>query len=128
MVPLVYSTYSGSFAPTDTQAAGSAPATASFQSMSRPFCSSPASCGRWRRITLSGLCLEIEIALSTIGLYGTVRPGSSPHEPQTISLGRACSMRAASSCAAKPPKTTECTAPMRAQASMAINACGTIGM
>ena len=77
---------------------------------------------------MSGFCLESEIALSTIGLYGTIRPGSRPQEPQTMSFGRACSMRAASSCAAKPPKTTECTAPIRAQPSMAINACGTIGM
>jgi hypothetical protein len=37
-------------------------------------------------------------------------------------------MRAASSAAAKPPNTTECTAPRRAQASMAIGASGTIGM
>ncbi len=37
-------------------------------------------------------------------------------------------MRAASSAAANPPKTTECTAPSRAVASMAITACGTIGM
>jgi len=37
-------------------------------------------------------------------------------------------MRAASSGAAKPPNTTECTAPMRAQASMAMTASGIIGM
>jgi hypothetical protein len=37
-------------------------------------------------------------------------------------------MRLASSLAAKPPKTTEWMAPMRAQASMAIAASGTIGM
>jgi hypothetical protein len=37
-------------------------------------------------------------------------------------------MRAASSAAAKPPKTTECTAPSRAQASMAMAASGIIGM
>ena len=34
-------------------------------------------------------------------------------------LGRASAIRAASSAAAKPPKTTECTAPSRAQASIA---------
>ena len=42
-------------------------------------------------------------------------------------LGWASSIRAASSAAAKPPKTTECTAPIRAQASIAIAASGTIG-
>ena len=45
-----------------------------------------------------------------------------------IAFGRASSMRTASSCAAKPPKTTECTAPSRAQASIATSASGTIGM
>jgi len=51
-----------------------------------------------------------------------------PQEAETISLGLASSMRLASSFAAKPPKTTEWMAPMRAQASMAITASGTIGM
>ena len=37
-------------------------------------------------------------------------------------------MRAASSWGAKPPKTTEWMAPMRAQASIAMTASGTIGM
>ena len=51
-----------------------------------------------------------------------------PHEAVTTSTGRASSMRAASSRGAKPPKTTECTAPMRAQASIASTASGTMGM
>ncbi len=37
-------------------------------------------------------------------------------------------MRLASSAAANPPNTTECTAPSRAQASMVMAASGTIGM
>jgi hypothetical protein len=37
-------------------------------------------------------------------------------------------MRFASSVAAKPPKTTEWIAPMRAHASIAMTASGTIGM
>ena len=45
-----------------------------------------------------------------------------------MSLGLASSMRLASSFDAKPPKTTEWTAPMRAHASMATTASGTIGM
>ena len=51
-----------------------------------------------------------------------------PHEAETTTLGRASSIRLASSCAAKPPNTTEWIAPMRAQASIAITASGTIGM
>jgi hypothetical protein len=43
-------------------------------------------------------------------------------------LGRASSIRTASSCAANPPKTTEWIAPSRAQASIASSASGTIGM
>jgi len=53
---------------------------------------------------------------------------SMPQEAETISLGWQSSIRVASSLAAKPPKTTECTAPIRAQASMAIAASGTMGM
>ena len=41
-----------------------------------------------------------------------------------MTFGLASSMRVASSFAAKPPKTTEWTAPMRAQASMAISGLG----
>ena len=63
-----------------------------------------------------------------IGLYGTTRDGSIPHEAVTITLGCASSTRTASSWAAKPPKTTECTAPSRAVASIAMTASGTIGM
>ena len=45
-----------------------------------------------------------------------------------MTLGLASSIRVASSFAAKPPNTTEWTAPMRAQPSMATAASGTIGM
>ena len=51
-----------------------------------------------------------------------------PHEAETTTFGRASSIRLASSCAAKPPNTTEWIAPMRAHASIAITASGTIGM
>ncbi|CAB4714696.1 unannotated protein [freshwater metagenome] len=57
-----------------------------------------------------------------------IRVGSKPHDAETITLGLASSIRAASSAGAKPPKTTECTAPNRAQASMATKASGTIGI
>ncbi len=45
-----------------------------------------------------------------------------------IALGVASSIRTANSLAAKPPNTTEWTAPNRAQASMASSASGTIGI
>ena len=51
-----------------------------------------------------------------------------PQEAERMSFGLASSMRVASSFAAKPPKTTEWIAPMRAQASMAKTASGIIGM
>jgi len=68
------------------------------------------------------------MAWSSIGLYSTVRDGSIPQEADTTTVGRASSMRTASSCAANPPNTTECTAPSRAHASIAITASGIIGM
>src|SRR5882672_7382146 len=51
-------------------------------------------------------------------------PTSTPQEAETMTFGVASFIRVASSLAAKPPNTTECTAPMRAQASMAINDAG----
>jgi hypothetical protein len=57
-----------------------------------------------------------------------MRATSIPHEADTITFGAASSMRSASSFAANPPNTTECTAPMRAQANIATIASGTIGM
>ena len=63
-----------------------------------------------------------------MGLYSTTRDGSIPQDADTITAGRASSMRVASSWAANPPNTTECTAPSRAQASIAITASGIIGM
>ena len=68
------------------------------------------------------------MASSSSGLYGTTRLTSMPHDADNTSFGLASSMRAASSFGANPPKTTEWTAPMRAQASMPITASGTIGM
>ena len=76
----------------------------------------------------SGLAEASAIAWSSSGLYWTTRPGSTPQLAERTSLGLASSMRVASSFAAKPPNTTECTAPMRAQASIAITVSGTIGM
>ena len=79
-------------------------------------------------MTGSGLCFESPIARSSRGLYSTIRPGSMPQLAVRTTFGSASSMRVASSLAAKPPNTTECTAPMRAQASIATIASGIIGM
>ena len=68
------------------------------------------------------------MAASSIGLYSTMRVGSMPQDAETMTVGRTSSMRTASSCGAKPPNTTECTAPSRAQASIAMTASGIIGM
>jgi hypothetical protein len=76
----------------------------------------------------SGFDSTMPIAASSSGLYGTTPLGSIPQDAETTTLGLASSIRLASSCAANPPKTTEWTAPIRAQASIAITASGTIGM
>ena len=68
------------------------------------------------------------MASFTIGIYSTVRPGSKPHVAVTISLALQSSIRVASSWGAKPPKTTEWTAPILAQPSIAIAASGTMGI
>ena len=53
-----------------------------------------------------------------------MRDGLIPHEAETITAGCASSIRVASRGAANPLNTTECTAPSRAQASIAITASG----
>ena len=68
------------------------------------------------------------MARSSSGLYAITRAPSMPQEADRIADGLESLMRVASSAAAKPPNTTEWTAPMRAQASIAITASGIIGM
>ena len=85
-------------------------------------------CGRCTMIVCSGLCAASSTAASRIGLYSMTRATSMPQDAETISLGLASSILTASSWAAKPPNTTLCTAPSRAQASIAMTASGIIGM
>ena len=113
-------------AATGSHGAGSASAITSAQVRSRPGTSGAGSCGRCTTTQRSGACAASSSAAARIGWYGTTRSASMPQEVATTTFGRASSIRTASSCAAKPPKTTECTAPIRAQASMAITASGTI--
>ena len=68
------------------------------------------------------------MARSSSGLYSMTHLPSMPQDAATMTAGSASSMRTASSFAANPPNTTECTAPSRAQASIAMTASGTIGM
>jgi hypothetical protein len=51
-----------------------------------------------------------------------------PQLADKMTFGLQSLMRVASSLGAKPPNTTECTAPIRAQASMANTASGIIGI
>ncbi len=95
---------------------------------SRPFRRVARACGRCTMTQLSGLCDDSSTARSSNGLYSITRLPSMPHEADTTTLGRPSSRRIASSCGANPPKTTECTAPSRAQASMAITASGIMGI
>ncbi len=120
--------YSGSVASTGTQGAGTGSAAMSWcQSRSRSPIAAVAR-GRCTMTVRSGLCAASSIAASRIGLYSMIRATSMPQEAETTTLGLASSIRTASSCGAKPPKTTLCTAPSRAQASIATTASGIIGM
>ncbi len=69
--------------------------------------------------TLAGLCRASRMASSSNGLYGVTLPARLPASALTTSTGCALSMRLARLTLAKPPKTTEWMAPMRAQASIA---------
>src|SRR6266545_394882 len=104
--------YSGSVAATGTQSAGSAAAMACSHATSRPAVRCPGPCGRCTITHRCGLCLASVSARSRIGRYSTMRLTSMPHEAETTTFGVASSIRRASSCAANPPNTTECTAPV----------------
>ena len=76
----------------------------------------------------SGLCLASSIAFLRSGLYSIVFPGSYPQYAYKIIFALQSSILLASSFAAKPPKTTEWTAPILAHPSIAIAASGIIGI
>ena len=67
-------------------------------------------------------------ASSAICLSGTMLPRRYPPSAVTSTLHCESLMRSRSESLLKPPKTTLCTAPMRAQASIAIASSGTSGM
>ena len=74
------------------------------------------------------LYLASSIALSSIGLYSIIFPGSMPLEPAIIIFGLESFIRVANSFGAKPPNTTTCTAPILAHASIDATASGIIGI
>ena len=68
-----------------------------------------------------------EITSSTCCLTGMNLPFRRAPSGRISALARETSSRSRTAVAAKPPKTTVCGAPMRAQASMAMTTSGIIG-
>ena len=67
------------------------------------------------------------MAASAIRLSGSICPRRKPPSAVIRTTAPASLIRSRSASAENPPNTTECTAPMRAQASIAIAASGTMG-
>ena len=68
------------------------------------------------------------IASSAAGLSGVALPRRQPPSAVIRTFASASLMRPARASAEKPPNTTVCAAPRRAQASMATGSSGIIGM
>ena len=68
------------------------------------------------------------IASSTIALIGSARPPRICSSAVMIAVAPASMIRSCSDFAEKPPKTTECVAPIRAHACMAATPSTDIGM
>ncbi len=94
---------------------------------SRPLCIGTSCSVRRATSTVSTIDMP-SIARSTIALSGMRLPPRMPSLAVITTLQRASTMRSRSASAAKPPNTTECTAPMRAHASIAYTVSGIIGM
>ena len=71
---------------------------------------------------------DLARAASTLAFSGICLPRRQPASAVICSLALASLLRSAMASAAKPPKITEWTAPIRAQASMAMASSGIIGM
>ena len=71
---------------------------------------------------------DLSIAASALAFSGICLPRRQPASAVMIILALASLLRSAMASAANPPKTTEWTAPIRAQASRAMASSGTIGM
>ena len=84
---------------------------------SRPAASAPRLSVRRATSTVSTSDMP-STARSTVFLSGIRLPPRRPSLAVTTTLQRASTMRSRSDSALKPPNTTECTAPMRAHASI----------
>ncbi|MNQ53377.1 hypothetical protein D3C85_674150 [compost metagenome] len=110
---------SGSSASTHSGGQSSlAPCRASWYQMSRP---STQAISPWVRSTTTTeeTLGQSFSALSTFCFSGTYLPPRTPSSAVITVRQSASSMRSRRASGEKPPNTTECTAPMRAQASMA---------
>jgi hypothetical protein len=118
---------SSAFMRSGSQVSGWPSTTASYQ-RSRGICMSTAP-PVWR--TTSTVSTELVpgsfSASSTFAFSGTLLAAAQAFVGGDHQLGAAVCTRSAIDCGAKPPNTTECTAPMRAQASIATAASGIIG-
>ena len=99
--------------------------TRSWYQWSRPSLQ-PISCSVRRTTSTCSIDGQSASASSAACLSGTMPPLRQPPSAVISTLHSASLMRPASDCAEKPPKTTECAAPMRAQASSAIGSSGTM--
>ena len=81
---------------------------------------------RWATITFSTVGISGS-ASSTLVFSGTAAPFRHPPSEVITTFAPASFIRSRSASAEKPPNTTECTAPIRAQASMAMATSGIIG-
>ncbi len=105
------------------------PSTCSWYQRSRPSFHSISPPVRLTTSTFSHTSVPSRVrAASTLSLSGTCLPPRTDSSAVITSLDLASMMRWARASGEKPPNTTEWTAPMRAQASMATAASGTIGM
>ncbi len=128
VVPDVYRMNSGCSASNASGVcSGDCPSTASCHHLSRE--SSQATSWPVRRTTST--CSTIparSTASSTAGLSADGLPRRYPPSAVMTTRASASWIRVARASEEKPPKTTECAAPMRAQASIAIAVSGIIGM
>ena len=116
------STHSGSHA-------SAAPATTSCIHTSRPACIATAlPVRRYTTTCLTRSQPPIAIASSTIALIGMALPPRICSSAVITSVAPTSTIRSCSDFAEKPPNTTECGAPMRAQACIATTPSIDIGM
>ncbi len=83
----------------------------------------------WRTTrTVSTIAVPVRLsASSTLALSGMCLPARRPSSAVITSFESQSAMRPARESGENPPNTTECTAPIRAQASIAMAASGIIG-